>query len=461
MAEMIHPYLPSTDEEREAMLSALGVASIEDLLAQVPEALRWRPGKDAPPGGLLDTPLTEPALMAEARRRAEQNVVSGSRPCFLGAGTYHHYIPAVVPHLATRSEFLTAYTPYQPEASQGLLQATFEYQTAVARLTGMDVSNAGLYDGATALAEAVLMGFNLKPKSPRIVLSRGIHPQYRQVVRTHVESLGAEVVEVDLREGITPEDAWRSALGEKDTTALAVVQSPNFLGCLEGGKLLVAAAHAAGALACVVFNPIALGALATPGQWEADLAVGEGQPLGLAAAAGGETLGLFATRKEYVWKMPGRLVGLTRDRLDRRAYVLTLQSREQHIRRARATSNICTNQALYALMAAIYLATVGPGGLREVAAICAARSAYARKRIQERAGLRPAFSAPSFHEFALRVGRDAEAAAEILADKHGILAGYPLGRDYPELEDCLLICTTELTPTEDIDRLADALASLP
>jgi glycine dehydrogenase subunit 1 len=292
------------------------------------------------------------------------------------------------------------------------------------------------------------------------VLSRGIHPQYRQVVRSHVEGLGAEVVEVETKEGITSADGWTQALGEKDSAAIAVVQSPNFFGCIEDGAGLLAAAREAGALGCVVFNPIALGLLATPGQWGADIAVGEGQPLGLASSAGGETLGLFAARKEHMWKMPGRLVGLTRDRLNRRAYVLTLQSREQHIRRARATSNICSNQALYALMAAIYMATVGPDGLRDIATICGSRAAHGRKRIAEKSGLRPAFSSPTFHEFVLRVGGDAEAVAETLARDRNVIAGYPLGRDYPELRDCLLVCATEMTTTDDIDRLADALASL-
>ncbi len=442
------------------MLRAIGVSSLEDLLKQVPEALRWRPEDDATGAGdILGAPRGEMEVVAEARRLAAQNVPLEARTNFLGAGVYRHYIPSVVPSLATRAEFLTAYTPYQPEASQGLLQAIFEYQTCVARLTDMEVSNAGLYDGATALAEGVLMAMGIRSKARRVVLSKAIHPQYRAVVRSHVEGLRAEVVEVDMTNGRTGLDAWCEALGDPDTAAVAAFQSPNFFGSLEDGEALVKAAQEKNALAATVFNPIALGILATPGRWGADIAVAEGQPLGMNPYAGGEALGVFATRKDHMWKMPGRLVGLTRDRKGRRAYVLTLQSREQHIRRARATSNICTNQSLFALMAAIYLATLGPEGLREVATLCASRAAYARKVLGTVKGYNVAFDAPAFHEFVLRTPGDAQELAVRVIHNHNLVPGYPLGKDYPELADCLLVCTTEMTSREEIDRLAAALAN--
>jgi len=475
---MTNPYIPSTASERRDLLEAIEVHSLEDLLKQIPQEVRWTgPVPDGHPAAeLLVRPLTEMELTALARQRAEQNADLADRPSFLGAGTYRHFIPSAVGHLALRSEFLTAYTPYQPEASQGLLQAIFEFQTYISRLTGMDVANAGLYDGATALAEAALMGLSARPAAKRVVLSRAIHPQYREVVRTHVSALGAEVIEVDCADGATSLEKWREALGlsaPKDAAgggaspsssdaspaaAVALFQSPNFFGCLEDGAALVEAAHKAGALAAVAFNPIALGVLATPGQWGADIAVAEGQPLGMAPGAGGETLGLFAARAEHVWKMPGRLVGLTRDREGRRAYVLTLQSREQHIRRARATSNICTNHSLFALMACIYMATVSAEGLRELAGICAGRCALARRRLAQIPGCQLAFpKADHFHEFALRTGRDARELERRIARESGILAGYPLGREYPELADALLVCTTEMTSEADIERLAVAL----
>jgi len=297
----MNPYLPSTETERLEMLQAAGARSVEDLLAQIPEALRWRDALEAAaaPGGEpspLARPLGEMELVAEARRRAEQNAPAARRVSFLGAGCYRHYVPAVVPQLALRSEFLTAYTPYQPEASQGLLQAFFEFQTFIARLTEMEVSNAGLYDGATALAEAALMAMSVKPAARRLVISRGVHPNYRQVVRATLEGLNVEIVEAPLAEGRADAAAWQECLGAPGTAAAAVFQSPNFLGSLEEGAALAEAAHRAGALAVQVFNPIALGRLAAPGQWGVDIAVGEGQPLGLGLGAGGASLGLFAAQ---------------------------------------------------------------------------------------------------------------------------------------------------------------------
>jgi glycine dehydrogenase subunit 1 len=454
----MNPYLPSTEAERAEMMRAIEVKGIEELLSQIPAELRWRPGAAAGEIAALGRALSEPELAAEARRLAAANCSLENHASFLGAGIYHHYIPSVVTNLASRTEFLTAYTPYQPEASQGLLQAIFEYQTYIARLTDMDIANAGLYDGATALAEGVLMGLNIRPKARRVVLARSIHPHYRRVVHSHLAALEVEVVEVEAPEGVVDAADWKKALGPDGTTAVAAFQSPNFFGCIESGQSLVEAAHQAGAVAVVAFNPIALGILATPGQWGADIAVGEGQPLGMAPAAGGETLGLFATRTEHVWKMPGRLVGLTHDRKQRRAYVLTLQSREQHIRRARATSNICSNQSLYAIMATIYLATLGPEGLRELATLCARRCDELRRRLAAISGFAPAFAAPVFHEFVLRTGRDAKALADEFHRTYGILPGYPLGTDYPELADALLVCVTEMTPPDAMDRLADALA---
>ena len=368
-----------------------------------------------------------------------------------------------------------------------MLQAIFEYQTMIARLTGLEVSNAGLYDGATALAEGVLMALSLQPGKRRVVISKGVNPQYLQVLRTHLRAQDIEYIEVELQEGATCAASWRKALGAaedssgapedspgaakdkgaaspgaaaaKGLCAAAVFQSPNFFGCLEDGAELTAQAHAAGALAIQVFNPISLGLLAPPGQWGVDIAAGEGQPLGMPPSAGGETLGLFAARMNHIWKMPGRLAGLTRDRLGRRSYVLTLQSREQHIRRARATSNICTNQSLYALTALIYLAALGAEGLRELAEICARRCALAREKLAALPGFGLEFpQAPVFHEFVLRTPRPAEDLFKQLHDQHGILPGFPLSREFPEMKNALLICATEMTSAADIDRLAGALA---
>lgn len=455
----MNPYLPSTPAERDAMLQAIGAESLEELLAQIPSGLRWNPkpgsGEVAEP---LRHPLSELELTLEARERAAKNHALMTRSSFVGAGCYRHFIPSIVAQLATRAEFLTAYTPYQPEASQGVLQATFEFQTLIAQLTGMEIANAGIYDGATALAEAVCMGINIKPEANRIVLAGGIHPDFRAVVHTHLDGMGPEVVEVPSDGGRIDPAAWKAALGPAGTTAVAVFQSPNFFGGIEDGAKLVAAAKEAGAVSVVVFNPTALGVLATPGEWGADIAVGEGQPLGLAPAGGGETVGLFASKKEYMWKMPGRLVGLTRDRQGRRAYVLTLQTREQHIRRAKATSNICTNHALFAIMSTVYMSVLGPRGLRELATICARRADYARRKLAKVPGVKLAHpEVPVFHEFVIEVPEDAEVFAAHLEEHHNISPGYPLGKKFASMKNSLLVCTTELATEADIDRLVAAV----
>ena len=371
-------YLPHTDDDRRAMLEAIGVARLEDLFGQIPADARF-PDLDLP------APLSEMEIGAELRRLAEGNVTPDGHSCFLGAGVYRHFIPATVDYVLQRGEFYTAYTPYQPEVSQGMLQAMFEYQSMICRLTAMEVSNASHYDGATSLAEAVLLALEAgRGRRDRVVLSPALHPQYRAVVKTYLQGVGAEVI------GDEEADVEPAALAAKldDRSAALVVQSPNYFGQLEDMTGLAAAVHAAGALLIVVADPIALGLFKPPGEAGADVVVADGQPLGIPPSFGGPHLGIFATRKAHVRRLAGRLAGETEDAAGQRGYVLTLGTREQHIRRARATSNICTNAALTALAATVYLATLGKAGLRHVAELCYHKSHYAAGRIAELPGIR-------------------------------------------------------------------------
>ncbi|MHB1416045.1 MAG: aminomethyl-transferring glycine dehydrogenase subunit GcvPA, partial [Chloroflexota bacterium] len=376
-------------------------------------------------------------------------------PSFLGAGAYNHFIPAVVGRMVGRSEFYTSYTPYQPEISQGTLQSIFEFQTLICELTQMDVSNASLYDGASATAEALVLAVSVTRRR-KLVLGDTVHPEYRTVLRTYTRELGLEIVEGGRRDGGRLDPAWvRAAVDEN--TACVIAQQPNFLGCLEDMEALARAAHEVGALFVAVYDPISLGLLRPPGAYGADVAVAEGQPLGIPISFGGPSLGLFSCAEKYLRQMPGRLVGETVDDQGRRGYVLTLQAREQHIRREKATSNICTNQALMALAATVYLSYMGPQGLRRVAELCLQKAHYAAERLGTLAGYSLAFADPFFKEFALRCPRPPALVNAGLA-RRGIVGGYELGRDYPELADCLLFCVTEMNPREDIDRLVAALA---
>jgi len=368
-------YLFNTPEDQQAMLAAIGANSIEELFASIPAEMRLQRLLDLPPA------LGELELTQHLTQLAALNVPAGRGRCFLGAGAYDHFVPAVVDAIASRGEFYTSYTPYQPEVSQGNLQAMFEYQTLICQLTGLDVSNASLYDGGSAAAESVLLSMSVTGRPRRVVALGSVHPEYRQIIATYFACLGAELIVVPARNGLVDLDELRAVV-DRDT-ACVLVQQPNFFGCLEDVEAIGEIAHAAGALLSVTFDPISLGLLRRPGELGADVAVAEGQSLGTPLQFGGPYLGIMACREQHVRRLPGRLAGQTVDRRGRRCWVLTLQTREQHIRREKATSNICTNQGLFALRAAIYLAALGPQGLRETAELCARKAAYARERIGE------------------------------------------------------------------------------
>jgi glycine dehydrogenase subunit 1 len=441
-------YTPHTEAQVRAMLAALGLSGVEDLFDAVPDGLKRRDLLDVPP------PMSELELRRHFRELTAANRDASARPCFLGAGIYDHYVPAAVETVIGRSEFYTSYTPYQPEMSQGTLQAIYEFQTMVARLTGMDVANASMYDGATALAEAVLMAREITGR-PEVILARTVHPAWRRVTETYLSGLEARPVEVGYADGTLDLEGLDAALSER--TACVAVQQPNFLGAIEPLSSIAERAQRAGALFVVGANPIALGLLAPPGAAGADIVVGEGQPLGLGMNFGGPLVGLFACRAEYVRRMPGRIAGATVDGQGRRGYTLTLQTREQHIRRGRATSNICTNQGLCMLAVTAYLSLLGKSGLREVAEQCLQKAHYAFEQLTRLPGFRPVFGTPFFHEFALRCPIPPAEVNRRLAEA-GILGGYPLGRDYPELSDSLLLCVTEQRSKEEIDTLVGALA---
>jgi glycine dehydrogenase subunit 1 len=445
-------YFPHTDADREAMLQTIGVEKLEDLFKDIPPKNRF-PDLNLPPA------LTEMEVLTEMQDLAWANDTAREMVCFLGAGAYNHYVPAAVDSILRRGEFYTAYTPYQPEISQGTLQAIFEYQSMIAGLTGMDVSNASHYDGATAVAEAVNMAYHtFRGKRPKVVLSPGVHPHYRETVRTYTR--GSDVTLMgdepgsDLSAG--PE-ALENLLDDK--TALVVVQYPDFFGRIYDFTNLANAVHEAGALLAVSANPLSLGLLKPPGEFGADIVTGEGQPLGIPLSYGGPYLGVFATREQYVRKMAGRLAGETVDNRGQRAYVLTLTAREQHIRREKATSNICTNQGLMMLASTVYLSLLGKHGLRQVAELCYHKAHYAAKGIAGLAGYKLWSSVPFFNEFVIACPAPVEDINEHLME-HNILGGYDLGRDYPELENHALIAVTEMNSRDDIDTLVDVLAEV-
>jgi glycine dehydrogenase subunit 1 len=445
-------YSPHTEADHRRMLAVVGVASIEDLFADIPPAMRAT-RFDIPP------PLTEQEVRAELSRLAGRNRIP--QLSFLGAGAYRHLVPSVVMEVIGRSEFSTAYTPYQPEVSQGTLQSIYEFQSLICELTGMEVASASHYDGATATAEAALMACRLTRRD-RVAISTAVAPQVRAVLATYCSGPGIEIVEVpaDLAEGgsgLTPLDAARSVLDEG--VACLIAQQPNYFGGIEPMQELGEAAHAVGAQLVAVVEPTSLAILQPPGAYGADIVAAEGQPLGIPLSFGGPYVGLMAARMASIRQLPGRLVGATRDVEGRRGYVMTLQAREQHIRREKAASNICTNQALCALAATAYLTAVGPQGLREVAELSATQARHVASAI-EAAGLgERRFSAPYFAEVAIRLP-DAERRHRALAER-GIVAGHPLGGDYPELEGTLLLATTELTTDDDVSGLIDALAATP
>lgn len=440
-------YLPQTDDDRRAMLAAVGVASVEGLFEQIPESARLGRTLDLPTG------LSEQDVVALASGMADRNRHLGQLVCFLGAGAYDHYIPSVVDAVVSRSEFQTAYTPYQPEASQGLLQTIYEYQSMISALTGMEVSNASLYDAATAVGEAAIMASGITGCN-RILTSRAVHPHYRQVLATYVSGMGLDVVEVQCVQGLTDLTALKRELVA--ATACVIVQYPNFLGSIEPLGEIAKIVHERNGLLIASVDPIALGLLKPPGDYGVDIVVGEGQSLGVPIGFGGPFLGLFACRKEHVWHVPGRLVGQTVDADGNRAFTLTLQTREQHIRRERATSNICTNQALAALAATAYLAALGKNGLRHVAGLCYHKSHYAADQISRKNGYSLAWQSPFFKEFVIRCEKPVSEIRSRLLEKN-ILGGLDLGVYYPELEGHMLLCVTEKRSKADIDSLVEAL----
>jgi len=443
-------YLYNTPSEQRAMLDVIGVASIDELFDQIPADVRLQQPLTLPP------PLTEMELESHMRDLASRNLTQPERACFLGGGAYDHFIPAAVDAIAGRSEFYTAYTPYQAEASQGSLQAFFEYQTLICQLTGMDVSNASLYEGGTAVSEAVFMAMRCTDRHAKVVVLGSVHPEYRHVVRTYVEQVNCELVVIPTPNGVADLAEVERAVDEH--TACLVIQQPNFFGCLEHAEALTDLARRKGALSVVSFDPLSLGLLHRPGDYGTDIAVAEGQSLGIPLQYGGPYLGILACRDEFVRKMPGRLIGQTVDRMGRRCFVVNLQAREQHIRREKATSNICTNQGLMALRATVYLSLLGKQGLREVSESCVRKAHYAAEQLTKGTGLSLMFDQPFFKEFTLNCGdklpKVLDAAQRAGFDLGPTTASFDLG---PEYAGGLLVAVTEKRTKAEIDRLADAL----
>lgn len=443
-------YLYNTPQQQQEMLETIGVDSIDELMAQIPQDLQMDRPLDLP------EPLSELELEQQVNRLASKN--EADRVCFLGGGAYDHFIPAVVDELASRGEYYTAYTPYQAEASQGTLQAFFEYQSLICALTGFDVSNASLYEGGTSVSEAAFMAMRVTRRHGKILISEGVHPEYRQVVETYVRNLDTEVVTIPTVNGITDLDKAKELIDEQ--TACLVFQQPNFFGCIEDGEALCQIAKDNGALSVVSFDPASLGVLKRPADYGADVGVAEGQALGVPLQYGGPYLGILACREEYVRKMPGRLISMTTDRSGKQCYVLGLQTREQHIRRDKATSNICTNQGLLALRATFYLSLMGPQGMREVGEVCCRKAHYAAQQLTQLDGVELMFDAPFFKEFVLKVDEGADSFLDRAA-----AAGFDLGpvlnrfSNVPDgAAEGILVAVTESRTRLEIDALVKALS---
>ncbi len=440
-------YTPHTDADKEQMLRALGLSQIEEIFDHIPKSLRERAGISLPPG------LTEERVKKKMASLAARNVTPQDWSFFLGGGIYHHFIPSIVDAIISRSEFSTSYTPYQPEVSQGTLQAIYEFQTLICQLTGMEVANAGLYDGASAAAEAVLMARRIQRESRhRVFLSRALHPDYRSVISTYLKNLqDVELVDVPYNDnGATDVDFLSKAIDEK--AVCVVVGYPNFFGVVEDlAPIQTVCSRSGSLLATVTTESLSLALLKPPGEWGVDIAVGEGQSLGIPMALGGPGFGFFSSRKKYVRSIPGRLAGETVDGAGRRGFVLTLATREQHIRREKATSNICTSQSLCTLAATVFMATLGKAGMRRLARVNVDRAHELRDRLVQEAGLVSTFAGPFFNEFVITVRGLAQRLPRFNAEQ--ILPGIPLARWYSELEDSLLICVTEMNEEEEIDRL--------
>lgn len=443
-------YVPHTPADQQAMLERIGLSSLEDLFASIPASLRVN--------GLLDLPpaLSEPEAVRELARIGAKNMDATQAPCFSGDGVYRHFTPSLVPAIMGRAEFFTSYTPYQPERSQGMLQSIYEFQTLTCQLLGMEVANASMYDGASALAEAVVMACSIKGIN-RAIIPTTLHPAWTKVVRTYAQGQSIEVVLLPHEGGVTDLEAVRAAL--ETPSAALVIPQPNCMGRLEPVQTLAEEADKAGALVIAAVNPIAMALLKPPGEWPADIAVAEGQALGLPMNYGGPLVGLFACRRQYIRQMPGRLVGATVDGEGRRAYTLTLQTREQHIRREKASSNICTNEALFALGATVYMALLGRHGMKRVAELCVERAHEAYDAITALPGWEPVHPGPFFHEFAVRAPLRVPELNAILAGE-GIIGPVDLEPDNAMLEQTALFCCTEMITPDDIGRLVGILRKL-
>ena len=443
-------YIPNTPEDQQAMLEKLGLSSLEDLLAPVPENVRLRRPLNLPPA------LSEPDLKRLLNGMAAKNKNLDVVVSFLGAGTYDHAIPSVVPHLQRRSEFVTSYTPYQPEVSQGMLQAIYEFQTMVCQITGLDIANASLYDGATGMVEAALLAVGPGGRG-EVVISMGVDPQYRRVLHTYAHARGFTVKEVPTRNGVTSPEDLDAAVSA--TTAAVVIQQPNFFGCIEDMRAIEPVAHKGKAVfVATITEPASLSVLASPGEYGADIAVGELMSFGNTMSYGGPALGFMAARSKYMRLLPGRLVGQTVEEGGQKqtGYVLTLQTREQHIRRERATSNICTNQSLLAVGATIYLAALGKQGFRELGELCLQKAHYAFRQITALPGYKAAFSSPFFDEFVITAPVSAQRLQQHF-EQAGITGGYALRDGYPDMPNDMLFCVTETRSKEEIDYLVDVL----
>jgi len=442
-------YTSATSDDREQMLARIGVASVEDLFVDVPESVRLRRPLDLPAG------KSEQEVFGALRALAARNASTEDELSFLGAGMYDHYVPAIIDSILARSEFLTPYTPYQPEVSQGTLQVMFEYQTAISELTGLPVSNASVYEGPSALAAAGYLA-RLHHKRPRFLISRGVHPHARETLETTSAGWGTSIEELPLRDGVTDPEALRAALG--DDVCAVFLQQPNFLGAVEDLEALAPVARETGALLVLNCDPLTLGVLRPPGDFEVDVAVGEGQSLGNRLDFGGPSFGFFAAQQAYLRRMPGRIAGETLDVDGRRGFVLTLQTREQHIRREKATHNICTAQALNALAGTIYLSWLGRQGIVELGELLLQRTAYARETLAALDGVELLHQQPAVREFAVRLAAPVDRVVERCVAE-GVNPGYPLAADYPEHEDGLLVALTEQRTKADIDRLASVLGT--
>jgi glycine dehydrogenase subunit 1 len=446
---MNHRYLPMTDEDQQEMLKTVGAKSIEDLFSDIPKEIRFNGEMK------LKEALKEPELISYFQGLASKNVSIKQTPSFLGAGVYEHYIPSIVDHVISRSEFYTAYTPYQPEISQGELQAIFEFQTMICELTGMDLANSSMYDGPTALAEAAMLSAG-QTKKKTILVSKAVHPEARAVLQTNATGQRLNVIEVDTDNGVTDLKQLQEVYG--DDTACVVVQHPNFYGNLEPLVELEAFTHSDKAMFVVSSNPLALGLLKPPGEFGADIVVGDAQPFGIAAQFGGPHCGYFATTKKLMRKVPGRLVGQTTDEAGQRGFVLTLQAREQHIRREKATSNICSNQALNALAASVAMSAIGKKGVKEMAYQNVQKAAYMKKQLKEH-GVEIVSEQPTFNEFIVNVKRPVSEVNELLLAK-GFIGGYDLGRDDDTLAGQMLLAVTEVRTKAEIDTFAKELGAL-